>query len=194
MPASQSRGDESARRCCPIVGRGRMANPKSRQLSTYSTNISRRTDAERSLAAPPTHIPETPNLEQGSRSLNIKEGSGCPDRRTSQSGSPPDFISSLKGANAELQGQTLRARFHLNRVIRRRELRQLVPLSDTTIYEMEQRGEFPRRFYLTPRCAAWDLGAVEGWIEDRRRACETHLFRRTPPPDVRRRKNRPVRR
>jgi Prophage CP4-57 regulatory protein (AlpA) len=35
------------------------------------------------------------------------------------------------------------------RTIRRRELRQIVPLADTTIYEMERRGDFPRRFYLT---------------------------------------------
>jgi prophage regulatory protein len=37
------------------------------------------------------------------------------------------------------------------RTIRRNELRLLVPLADTTIYEMEQRGEFPRRFNLTSR-------------------------------------------
>ena len=43
------------------------------------------------------------------------------------------------------------------RMIRRHELRQIVPLADTTIYEMEQRGEFPRRFALTPRCVVWDL-------------------------------------
>lgn len=36
-------------------------------------------------------------------------------------------------------------------VVRRPQLRELVPLADTTIYEMEQRGEFPKRFYLTPR-------------------------------------------
>ena len=42
--------------------------------------------------------------------------------------------------------------------IRRQQLRGLVPLANTTIYEMEQRGEFPRRFYLTPRCPEWDLG------------------------------------
>jgi|SRR5690348_7748346 predicted DNA-binding transcriptional regulator AlpA len=41
---------------------------------------------------------------------------------------------------------------HAKRVIRRTELRQIVPLADTTIYEMEQRGNFPRRFYLTSRC------------------------------------------
>ena len=35
------------------------------------------------------------------------------------------------------------------RMVRRTQLREIVPLSDTTIYEMEQRGEFPRPFYLT---------------------------------------------
>ena len=44
-----------------------------------------------------------------------------------------------------------------NQTIRRPDLRKIVPLADTTIYEMEQRGEFPRRFYLTPRCVVWDL-------------------------------------
>lgn len=43
------------------------------------------------------------------------------------------------------------------RTIRRQELRQIVPLAETTIYEMERRGEFPRRFNLTPRCVVWDL-------------------------------------
>ena len=42
------------------------------------------------------------------------------------------------------------------RTIRRQELRQMVPLAETTIYEMERRGEFPRRFNLTPRCVVWD--------------------------------------
>jgi prophage regulatory protein len=83
---------------------------------------------------------------------------------------------------------------HLKRVIRRKELRLLVPLSDTTIYEMEQRGEFPKRFYLTPRCAAWDLGEVQGWIELRRRASEARAIKPASPPDVSRRKSRPVRR
>jgi hypothetical protein len=30
------------------------------------------------------------------------------------------------------------------RMVRRTQLREMVPLSDTTIYEMEQRGEFLR--------------------------------------------------
>ena len=34
--------------------------------------------------------------------------------------------------------------------IRRQQLREMVPLADSTIYEMEQHGEFPRRFALAP--------------------------------------------
>ncbi|MEO5760401.1 MAG: AlpA family phage regulatory protein, partial [Mesorhizobium sp.] len=48
----------------------------------------------------------------------------------------------------------------LKRTIRRHQLREMVPLADSTIYEMEQRGEFPRRFALTPRCVVWDLSEV----------------------------------
>ena len=46
------------------------------------------------------------------------------------------------------------------RTIRRTELRQIVPLANTTIYELERRGEFPRRFFLTARCVVWDLAEV----------------------------------
>ncbi len=77
----------------------------------------------------------------------------------------------------------------LKRTIRRDELHSMVPLGDTTIYEMEQRGEFPRRFALSPRCVVWDLNEVEAWLETRRRA----PISQANPPDVRRRRNRPVR-
>lgn len=81
----------------------------------------------------------------------------------------------------------------LKRVIRRPELRKIVPLADTTIYEMEQRGEFPKRFFLTPRCVVWDLAEVEIWLDERRRASDADVVRRAPAPDVRRRRARPVR-
>ncbi|MBG5820138.1 helix-turn-helix transcriptional regulator [Pseudomonas aeruginosa] len=75
------------------------------------------------------------------------------------------------------------------RTIRRQELRQIIPLSETTIYEMERRGEFPRRFNLTPRCVVWDLAEIEAWIEERKQAPRGEINR----PDVRVRKTRPVR-
>jgi prophage regulatory protein len=78
------------------------------------------------------------------------------------------------------------------RTIRRHELKELVPLADTTIYDMEQRGEFPQRFYLTSRCVVWDLSEVEAWLEERRRASRAKAVKRAPIPDVQLRKTRPV--
>lgn len=54
------------------------------------------------------------------------------------------------------------------RLINRKELLKMVPLSDRTIYNLEQRGDFPRRIALTSRNVAWDLQEVEQWIEERR--------------------------
>lgn len=80
----------------------------------------------------------------------------------------------------------------VTRTIRRHELREIVPLADTTIYDMEQRGEFPRRFYLTSRCVVWDLAEVEAWLEERRRASRAKAVKRAPVPDVQLRKTRPI--
>jgi len=88
-------------------------------------------------------------------------------------------------ATVVLKGNASTPREPLKRTVRRHQLRQMVPLADTTIYEMEQRGKFPRRFYLTPRCVAWDVAEIESWIEERRRASGAHLIERAPSPDVR---------
>jgi prophage regulatory protein len=77
----------------------------------------------------------------------------------------------------------------IKRTIRRQQLREIVPLADSTIYEMEQRGEFPRRFALSPRCVVWDLAEVEAWLAARRSA----PIARAQSPDVRQRRSRPVR-
>jgi prophage regulatory protein len=76
----------------------------------------------------------------------------------------------------------------LRRTIRRHQLREMIPLADSTIYEMEQRGEFPRRFALSPRCVVWDLSEVEAWLKLRRSTSLT----RAPHPDVKLRQSRPV--
>jgi prophage regulatory protein len=76
----------------------------------------------------------------------------------------------------------------IKRTIRRQQLREIVPLADSTIYEMEQRGEFPRRFALSPRCVVWDMAEVEAWLASRR----TKPIPRAQHPDVARRRTRPV--
>ena len=74
----------------------------------------------------------------------------------------------------------------LRRTIRRGELRQIVPLADSTIYELERRGEFPQRFFLTARCVVWDLGEVLAWLQSRRQAGRNGV-KKAPMPDYRRR-------
>ena len=47
----------------------------------------------------------------------------------------------------------------VTRTIRRHELREIVPLADTTIYDMEQRGEFPIKWAekLSRQCATYEV-------------------------------------
>lgn len=80
----------------------------------------------------------------------------------------------------------------VRRMLRRNEFRLIVPPANTTIYEMERRGEFPRSFNLTPRCVVWDLIGVEAWIEQRRKFSDARLVSVAPSPDVRLRRTRPV--
>ena len=79
----------------------------------------------------------------------------------------------------------------LRRTIRRSELRQVVPLADSTIYELERRGEFPQRFYLTARCVVWDLAEVMAWLQSRRQAGSSGV-KKAPMPDYRQRGQRPI--
>ena len=76
--------------------------------------------------------------------------------------------------------------------IRPNALRLLVPLANTTIYEMEQRGGFPRRFNLTSRCVVWYLAEVEAWIEQRCKNSYAARVRLAPSPDVHMRRARPT--
>ena len=55
-------------------------------------------------------------------------------------------------------------------LINRRTLLTMILLSDRTIYNMEKRGDFPRRIVLTSRNVAWDLAEVENWIEERKQS------------------------
>ncbi|MBB2206647.1 helix-turn-helix transcriptional regulator [Gluconacetobacter takamatsuzukensis] len=53
-------------------------------------------------------------------------------------------------------------------LIGRKKLHAMIPLAERTIFNMEQRGDFPRRIALTSRNVAWDLAEIEKWIEARK--------------------------
>lgn len=57
-------------------------------------------------------------------------------------------------------------------LINRKTLLAMIPLSERAIFNMEKRGEFPRRIALTSRNVTWDLAEVKEWIETRKRSGE----------------------
>lgn len=142
----------------------------------------------------------TPAAPNGPELQTVKQAPDASFIEGRDNGEPQPEQSSCKGARypslaaATPQVVPSKPREVFKRTVRRRQLREMVPLADTTIYEMEKRGEFPRRFYLTPRCAVWDASEVEAWIEERRHASSAHLIQLAPGPDVRKRSSRPVRR
>lgn len=53
-------------------------------------------------------------------------------------------------------------------LINKKTLLAMIPLCERTIYNLEQRGEFPTRMALTSRSVVWDLADIEQWIESRK--------------------------
>lgn len=53
-------------------------------------------------------------------------------------------------------------------LINRNKLLVIIPLSDRTIFNMEQLGEFPRRIALPSRNVVWKLAEIEAWSHSRK--------------------------
>ena len=53
------------------------------------------------------------------------------------------------------------------RVIRKSQLLNIIPLSDTTIWRMEKRGEFPKRFTLGGRAVGWFADEIYEWLDSK---------------------------
>ena len=52
-----------------------------------------------------------------------------------------------------------------SRLISKRELRELIPLSDVSIWRKIKKNEFPAPIQLGPYKNAWRLEDVEAWIQ-----------------------------
>jgi prophage regulatory protein len=50
------------------------------------------------------------------------------------------------------------------RIIRKPELFEKVPLSDTTIWRLEKRGDFPRRMRIGGNAVGWLASEVDEWM------------------------------
>ena len=53
------------------------------------------------------------------------------------------------------------------KILRRKDVEEIVGLSRSTIYKLMSTGAFPRPIRLGPRAVGWRLSDIEAWIEFR---------------------------
>ncbi len=58
-----------------------------------------------------------------------------------------------------------KSRPDVDRIIRSKELQDITGLSRTTIWRLENKGEFPRRVPLGVNSVGWKLSDVKNWID-----------------------------
>ena len=50
-------------------------------------------------------------------------------------------------------------------LISKKQLLEMIPLCERTIYNFEKQGKFPQRIALSSRKVVWDLAEDEAWID-----------------------------
>ena len=55
----------------------------------------------------------------------------------------------------------------MNRLLRLKEVEQMVGLSRTSIYRLMDSGDFPHPIRVGPRAVRWRLRDIEEWISER---------------------------
>lgn len=53
------------------------------------------------------------------------------------------------------------------RMLKIKEVCQMVSLSRSTIWRLERAGNFPKHRYLSPGRVGWKLTEIQNWIDDR---------------------------
>ena len=56
----------------------------------------------------------------------------------------------------------------VDRIIRDKELRTMVPYSSMHIWRLERAGRFPSRIRLGPNRVGWSLREVSDWLDERK--------------------------
>ena len=51
-------------------------------------------------------------------------------------------------------------------IIKLSKLKDVVPLSTTSIYRLIKKGEFPKQIKLSERSSVWLLEEIEQWLEN----------------------------
>ena len=59
---------------------------------------------------------------------------------------------------------------------------EVTGLSKATVYRLLERGEFPPRVKLSPRCVGWRVADVDAWLDERAAASGVPV---PPAPEAR---------
>ena len=57
----------------------------------------------------------------------------------------------------------------MDKILRRKQVMELVGLSYTTVWRLEKAGDFPARIKLGKSSVGWHLNEVEAWLSGRAR-------------------------
>jgi prophage regulatory protein len=69
----------------------------------------------------------------------------------------------------------------MDRLIRRRQMLELIVVSHSTQWRLEKAGRFPARVKLGPGSVGWHLAEVEEWVQGRERIQGRIGFGRSQP-------------
>lgn len=72
----------------------------------------------------------------------------------------------LRSTHCQMKG----SRMTPEKYYRLPELRALVPLSRSSIYEMMSKGKFPKPVKLTSKVVAWKSSDIAAWLAEREQA------------------------
>lgn len=53
----------------------------------------------------------------------------------------------------------------MKKILRKKDVKEITGLSDTTLWRLEKEAKFPRRLQLGGGAVGWLQEEVEGWIE-----------------------------
>jgi prophage regulatory protein len=66
-------------------------------------------------------------------------------------------------------------------ILRKRAVRQITGLSDSTIWRLEKAGKFPQRVQLSSNAVGWYEQEIDAWLEQReRRVCRPSTYHKQP--------------
>lgn len=60
----------------------------------------------------------------------------------------------------------------LNRIVRPKELSQLLGISKVTLWRMEKEGKLPARIKISDRAVGWTESSINEWIKNKTQLAE----------------------